>query len=69
MREIAGSALAECAARYGSGIREAAGIGLGRLVSVEKLRGSDFCLGYNNTEASYTCFDVPARVLVGIQVA
>ena len=41
----AGKWLGECPTRDGSRIRGASGIGLSSLVSVEKLRGTDLCLG------------------------
>ena len=34
-----------CAARYGSVIEEVSGTGIEALISVEKLRGTDLCLG------------------------
>ena len=42
---LAGKSLAECATRYGSGVRGASGIGPDRLFSVEKDRGTDPCHG------------------------
>ena len=41
----AGKLTGECATRNGSRIRGASEFGPGRLVSVEKLRGTDLCLG------------------------
>ena len=34
-----------CGSRYGSGIEEVPGTGIEPLISVEKLRGTDLCLG------------------------
>ena len=34
-----------CAARYGSVIEEVSGTGIEALISAEKLRGTDLCLG------------------------
>ena len=34
-----------CATRHGSVIEEVSGTGIEALISVEKLRGTDFCLG------------------------
>ena len=37
--------MAECAARYGSGIEGVLAEGIEALISAEKLRGTDFCVG------------------------
>ena len=44
-RGRAGIWLGAVPARYGSGVREASAIGPGRLISVEKDRGTDPCHG------------------------
>ena len=52
--------MAECATRYGSGIERVLAEGIEVLISAEKLRGTDLCLGCNSA-APYTVL----RVLVG----
>ena len=37
--------MAECATRYGSGIERVLAEGIEVLISAEKLRGTDLCLG------------------------
>ena len=37
--------MADCAARYGSGIERVLAEGIEVLISAEKLRGTDLCLG------------------------
>ena len=37
--------MAECANRHGSGIEAVPAEGVEALISVEKLRGTDFCVG------------------------
>ena len=55
--------MAECATRYGSGIERVLAEGIEVLISAEKLRGTDLCLGEIGATARPT--HTILRMLVG----